>query len=453
MVTNNYDLVVIGSGPAGQKGAIAAAKLGKRVAIVDREEMIGGVCLQTGTIPSKAVREAILYLTGFRQRAFYGQDYSVKQDISVADLSARVSRVRANERAVIKSQLNRNNVTTFNGKARFVDPYSLEIEGNGRSEILTASRVLIACGTRAARAPEIPFGKSVLDADQVGQIERIPRELIVVGAGVIGLEYASMLTALNVKVTVIDQKPTILDFVDHEITEALSSQMRRQGVVFRLGEKVTKVEIDEFGMVQTRLESGKRVRAQGLLYAVGRQSNTDLLNLQAAGLSADSRGRLTVNEHFQTQAPHIYAAGDCIGFPALASTSMEQGRLAAAHMFNGLAPARHYPMPYGIYTIPEISMIGKTERELTEARIPYEVGIARYNEVAKGQIVGDETGMLKILFHPDTLKLFGVHVIGESAAEIIHIGQTVLALEAPLNFSGTASSTTRPLQRLTRWLH
>jgi NAD(P) transhydrogenase len=250
MVSNQFDLVVVGSGPAGQKGAIAAAKLGKRVAIVDREEMIGGVCLQTGTIPSKTVREAILYLSGFRQRSFYGQDYSLKQNISVADLSTRVNRVRVSEKAVIKSQLNRNNVITFNGKARFVDPHSLEIEGNGRSEILTGGRVLIACGTRAARTPGIPFGKHVLDADQVGQIEHIPRELIVVGAGVIGLEYASMLTALNVKVTVIDQKPTILDFVDHEIAEALSSQMRRQGVVFRLGEKVTSVEIDEHGMVR-----------------------------------------------------------------------------------------------------------------------------------------------------------------------------------------------------------
>jgi NAD(P) transhydrogenase len=434
MASNHFDLVVIGSGPAGQKGAIAAAKLGKRAAIVDRPERIGGVCLHTGTIPSKTAREAILYLTGFRQRAFYGRDYTLKADIAVADLAARVNTVTTREIAVIKAQLNRNGVTTFSGTARFIDPHSLEIEGSGGSEVLKADRVLIACGTRAARVPEIPFGKQVLDADQVGQVEQIPRDLIVVGAGVIGLEYASMLSALNVKVTVIEQRPSLLEFVDHEIVEALCYHMRRQGVVFRLGEKVTSVEIDDDGLVETRMESGKRVHAQGLLYAVGRQVNTDLLNLEAAGLSADRRGRITVNEWFQTQVPHIYAAGDCIGFPALASTSMEQGRLAAGYMFRGPADGKRYPLPYGIYTIPEISMIGKTERELTEAKIPYEVGVAKYDEVAKGQIVGDESGILKILFHPDTLRVLGVHAIGESATEIIHIGQTVLALDGTIEF-------------------
>jgi NAD(P) transhydrogenase len=435
MDSNHFDLVVIGSGPAGQKGAIAAAKLRKRVAIVDRAEMIGGVCLHTGTIPSKTVREAILYLSGFRQRAFYGRDYTLKADIAVSDLASRVATVRAREMSVIKEQLSRNGVATFSGMARFIDPHSLEIEGSGKTEIVKAGQVLIACGTRAARASEMPFdGKRVLDADQLGQAEKIPHDLIVVGAGVIGLEYASMLTALNVKVTVIEQRPTLLDFVDHEIVEALCYHMRRQGVVFRLGERVTRVEIDEHGQVQAAMESGKRVRAQGLLYAVGRQVNTDLLNLEAAGLSADPRGRISVNEYFQTEAPHIYAAGDCIGFPALASTSMEQGRLAAYHMFQGSLPTKRYLLPYGIYTIPEISMIGKTESELTQAKIPYEVGVAKYDEVAKGQMVGDDTGMLKILFHPDTLKVLGVHAIGESATEIIHIGQTVLALDGTVEF-------------------
>jgi NAD(P) transhydrogenase len=255
-----------------------------------------------------------------------------------------------------------------------------------------------------------------------------------VGAGVIGLEYASMMGALNVKVTVIDQRPTMIEFVDHAILEALCYHMRRQGAVFRLGERVTGVEKDQNGLVLVETESGKRIRAQSLLYAVGRQGNTDLLNLEAAGLRADARGRITVNENFQTEVPHIYAAGDCIGFPALASTSMEQGRLAACHMFLGTTPVSRFPLPYGIYTIPEISMIGKTERELTDAKIPYEVGIAKYEDTAKGQMVGDDEGMLKILFHPKTLKVLGVHVIGENAAEIVHIGLAVLGLDGTIEF-------------------
>lgn len=434
MASNQFDLVVIGSGPAGQKGAIAAAKLGKRVAIVDRAEMIGGVSLHTGTIPSKTLRESILYLTGFRQRVFYGRDYTVKSDIAVSDLRSRVSAVVEREMAVIKQQLSRNGVVTTTGTARFTGPHSLEVESNGGTQVLNADHFLIACGTRAARAAGIPFGRGVMDADQLGQAEKIPRELIVVGAGVIGLEYASMMTALNVKVTVIEQRPTLLDFVDNEIVEALIYQMRSQGAVFRLGEKVTSVEVDESGLVHASLESGKRVRAEGLLYAVGRQNNTDLLNLGAVGLGTDSRGRISVNEHFETDVSHIYAAGDCIGFPSLASTSMEQGRLAILHMFRAPVTGKRYPFPYGIYTIPEISMIGKTERELTEAKIPYEVGIARYDETAKGQMVGDDTGMLKILFHPDSLKVLGVHAIGENATEIIHIGQTALALDGTIEF-------------------
>jgi NAD(P) transhydrogenase len=435
MISHQYDLVVIGSGPAGQKGAIAAAKLGKRVAIIDREAMIGGVCLHTGTIPSKTLREAILYLTGLRQRTFYGQDYKLKQEISVADLATRVELVKTREKQVINQQLNRNGVETIYGTARFVDANRLEVERNGDTITLTANHVLIACGTRPAHASDIPFeGKRILDADQLGLINRIPRDLIVVGAGVIGIEYASMLAALGVKVTIIEQRPTLLDFADQEIIEALCFHLRRQGVVFRLGEKVTSVMKDEQGLVHANLESGKRVHAQGLLYAVGRQVNTDLLNVAAAELSVDSRGRLPVNEHYQTNVPHIYAAGDCIGFPSLASTSMEQGRLAARHMFQCPATKGTSLFPYGIYTIPEISMVGKTERELTEAKIPYEVGIARYEEIAKGQMTGGDTGMLKLLFDPDSLKLLGIHAIGESATEIIHVGQTVLAFDGSIEF-------------------
>lgn len=433
--SQRYDLVVIGSGPAGQKGAIAAAKLGKRVAIVDREHRIGGVCLHTGTIPSKTLREAILYLTGLRQRAFYGQDYRVKHEISVSDLAARVDLVRKREKEVINQQLSRNGVEKINGSARFVDRNSLQIENDGDVTSIATDHVLIACGTRPAHAPDIPFeGKRILDADQLGVVDRIPRDLIVVGAGVIGVEYASMLAALGVKVTIIEQRPTLLEFADHEILEALCFYLRRQGVVFRLAEKVTGVEVDGDGLVHAKMESGKRVHAEGLLYAVGRQANADLLNGEAAGLSVDSRGRLAVNEHFQTGVPNIYAAGDCIGFPSLASTSMEQGRLAVRHMFQCPEVRRTSLFPYGIFTIPEISMVGKTEHELTEQKVPYEVGLARYTELAKGQMTGDDTGMLKIIFDPDSLKVLGVHAIGESATEIIHVGQTVLAFDGTIEF-------------------
>jgi len=409
--------------------------LGKRVAIVDRTEMMGGGCLHTGTIPSKTLREAILYLTGFRQRGFYGRDYTLKADIAFADLESRVEAVRERQLSVIKEQLTRNGVATIAGTARFADTHTLEIERTGDTERLTAEHILIACGTRAARAADIPFdGIVIRDSDQVENTDRMPRDMIIVGAGVIGLEYASMLATLNIDITVIEQRPTVLDFIDDEIVEALCYHLRRRGVVFRLGEKVSSVQRDDRGIVQAHLDSGKRVHAQGLLYAVGRQANTDLLNLEAAGLKADPRGRIAVNEHFQTEVPHIYAAGDVIGFPSLASTSMEQGRRAACHMFQASTGEKSYPFPYGIYTIPEVSIIGKTERQLTEAGIPFESGVAKYEDIAKGQMVADDTGMLKILFHPDTLKILGVHAMGESATELIHIGQTVMALDGTIEF-------------------
>ncbi|MGH9367350.1 MAG: Si-specific NAD(P)(+) transhydrogenase [Thermoanaerobaculia bacterium] len=435
MEPHSFDLVVIGSGPAGQKGAIAAAKLGKKVAVVDRKQMIGGVCLHTGTIPSKTLREAILYLSGFGQRAFYGRDYAVKEDISVADLSFRVQTVMARELEVVRAQLKRNGVTTVHGTARFCDPHSLEVETPDGTTLLRGEHVLIACGTRPAASPKIPLdGRRILDSDQLLQAERLPRDLIVVGAGVIGLEYASMVTALNIKVTIIEARPTILDFVDREMIEALCYFMRQRGATFRLGEKVVSVELDERRRVTANLESGKQVHGEALLYCAGRQANGDLLNLEAAGLAADERGRLAVDEHFRTAVPHIYAAGDVIGFPSLASTSMEQGRLASCHMFGNSGHGRNPILPYGIYTIPEISMVGKTEEELTTARVPYEVGLSKFAELAKGQMLGDEVGMLKILFHPKTLKLLGVHAIGERAAEIIHIGQAVLALDATIEY-------------------
>ena len=435
MSTQRFDLAVIGSGPAGQKGAIAAAKLGKKVAVIDTRAMLGGVTLHGGTLPSKTLREAILYLTGLRQRAFYGREYRLKEDITVADLRARVQTVVEREVAVVADQLVRNGVALVRGAARFRDAHTLEITGPTDETLIEARFVLIACGTRPARSAEIPCdGKKIFVADQLGQVDELPRRLLVVGAGVVGLEYASMMAALGSEVTLIEQRPTILDFVDQEIIEALAFHLRRLGMVFRLGETVARVAVDGQGVVVAELESGKKVHGDALLYTVGRQANSDTLNLAAAGLTADARGRIQVDECYRTTVPHISAAGDVIGFPALASTSMEQGRIASCKMFDGPAGQSCAPLPYGIYTIPEISMVGKTERELTQAKVPYEVGLSKYEELAKGQMVGDSTGMLKILFHPETRKVLGVHAIGEGATEIIHIGQAVMALDGKLEY-------------------
>ena len=435
MSLDPYDLLVIGSGPAGQKGAIAAAKIGKRVGVIDRKEMIGGVSLHLGTIPSKTVREAVLYLSGFQQRTLYGKDYRLKDEISLADLSFRVQTVLQRELEIVRSQLKRNGVQVIHGMAHFVDAHTLEVQTDDNPLRLTSPYVLISCGTRAAKNPQVPFdGKRVVTVDELKNVQKLPRRVIVVGAGVIGLEYASMFAALNIQVTIIDQRPTILDFVDREIIEALSYHMRQQGATFRLGEKVVSVSADEERVVAI-LESGKQIVADALVYAVGRQPNTDLLNLESVGIPIDSRGRIAVNENYQTSVPHIYAAGDVIGFPSLAASSMEQGRLAASHMFGTRAKPRDpETFPYGIYTIPEISMIGRTEQDLTEAKIPYEYGIAKYEELAKAQMLGDLTGLLKILFDPQSLKVLGVHAMGARSAEIIHIGQAVMNLGGTMEY-------------------
>ncbi|HKD43922.1 MAG TPA: Si-specific NAD(P)(+) transhydrogenase [Myxococcaceae bacterium] len=431
-----YEVVVIGSGPAGQKGAINAAKLHKRVALIDRRPMLGGVSVHTGTIPSKTVREAILHLTGFTERTFYGRDYSLKENISVQDLAFRVNTIVERETQVIHAQLKRNGVAVFEGTARFIDPHTVEVANDDRPVTLNAERVLIACGTRPCRPTDIPFdGHRIIDTDQFHSMPRVPQRAIVVGAGVVGLEYASFLAALGAKVTLIDQRPAILDFVDREILEALSYHLRQLGMTFRLGERVTSVGFAaDRERVFAELESGKRIEADGLLYAVGRQANGDQLNLAGAGLEVGPRGKVAVNDVFQTAVPHVYAAGDVIGFPALASTSMEQGRLATSHMFGAPVCQAAQLFPYGIYTIPEISMVGQTEEQLTAAKVPYEVGTAKYAELAKSMMLGDESGMLKILFHRKTLKLLGVHIIGERATEIIHVGQAVLSFGGTIEY-------------------
>ena len=436
MDIKNYDLMVIGSGPAGQKGAICAAKHGKQAAVIDKKLTIGGVCVHTGTIPSKTLREAVLYFSGLRQRLFYGRSYMLKDNITMQDLLFRAHAVRAREVEVIKAQLRRNGVATYEGHAEFVDPHTVSIDTENGPQKLMADNILIACGTRPAHDPAFNVdGVHIFDSDQVERLPEIPRELVIVGAGVIGMEYAAMFAALGVKVTLIDARSNLLEFADREIIDSLCFQLRRMGAVFRLGERVVEAGFEEpRKRVYIKLESGKIVHGQALLYTVGRQSNSDQLNLESVGIPVGDRGKITVNEYYQTTVPHIYAAGDVIGFPSLASTSMEQGRLAACHMFGVPNPMPSHLIPYGIYTIPEVSMVGQTEEQLTKAKIPYEVGLARYAELAKGQMLGDEDGILKLLFHPETLKLLGVHAIGDQAAEIIHIGQTVLATGGTIEY-------------------
>jgi NAD(P) transhydrogenase len=439
-----YDLCVIGSGPAGQRAAVQAAKLRKSVCIIERRDVVGGVAINTGTIPSKALREAILHLTGYKHRAFYGDAYAVKQKITVEDLTFWCQQVIKGEIDVVKSALTRNGVHIINGTAEFASPHTVQYRyGNDVGQI-EADHFLVAVGTKPARPDNIRFDDThVVDADGILGLAKLPKTLIVVGGGVIGTEYASMMSALGVKVTIIEGRHRVLDFIDPEIGEALQYHLRQNGMTLRLGEKVTKVEVIDAPpgasssnghLVQATLDSGKVLKAECLLYAVGRQGCTESLNLESVGLQADRRGRIEVNEHYQTEVPHIYAAGDVIGFPALASTSMEQGRLAACHMFDVHTRTTPELFPFGIYAIPEISMVGWNEDKLTEEDIPYESGIANYREIARGKLLGDFIGMLKLLVHQDSRQLLGVHCIGTGATEIIHIGQAVMAHKGTIDY-------------------
>ena len=422
--TFDYELLVIGSGPAGQKAAIQAAKLGRRVAIVERRQL-GGVSVNRGTIPSKTLREAVIYLTGLSQRAVYGESYRVKDEITVDDLSLRTRQVVEREVDIVRKQLSRNHVQVLTGIARFVDPHTIAISGSEERRV-SAEKIVIATGTRPHRPEAVEFdNKTILDSDGLLHLDHIPASVVVVGAGIIGIEYASMFAALGVKVTVVEKRPRLLDFVDSQIAEGLQYHLRDLGVVFRFGEAVIAVEChDESTM--TLLESGKRIPAEVVLYAAGRQGETDKLGIEQAGLEANERGYLEVGPDFDTAVDHIYAAGDVIGWPSLAATSMEQGRLAAAHAFDHPTHSMSELLPFGIYTIPEISYVGRNEEELTEAACPYEVGISRYRELARGQILGDSYGMLKLLVSLEDRTLLGVHVLGTGATELVHIGQAVM---------------------------
>ena len=435
-----YDLLVIGSGPAGHRAAIQGAKLDKRVAIIEKSAMVGGVCINTGTIPSKTLREAALRLSGYRERGIYGASYAVKQHITMRDLLFRVDQVIANEIDVARHQLMRNGVDILAARAAFVDSHRLRLElvPEGTIQEASAGAIVVAVGTTTMHDLSAPCdGQHVFTCDDLLSVENLPRSLAVVGAGVIGLEYACIFAALGVRVTLIDSRDQLLPFVDREIIEALVYHLRSNRAILHLGEHVTSVEAyhDDHGdHVRLHLASGKQVITDKVLYSVGRRGATDALRLDAAGLSADDRGRLKVNEHYQTEVPHIYAVGDVIGFPSLASTSMEQGRLAACHAFGVATHSMPELFPYGIYTVPGMSMVGKTEEQLTHEGVPYEVGRAQYREIARGQILGDRTGLLKLIFHRESRLLLGVHIIGSEAAELVHIGQAVLALGGKVDY-------------------
>ena len=431
-----YDLIVIGSGPSGQRAAVAASKMKKRVAVVEARSVVGGVCINTGTIPSKTMREAVLHLSGYNYRSLYGMNYKVKEKITMADLAFRVQAVVKTEVDVTEAQLSRNSIDVVHGVARFVDPHQVRVEGPQGDSTLEADRIILAVGTRPADSPKVPInGRTIVNSDQILDLPELPRSLIVVGGGVIGVEYGCMFAVLGVRVTLIEKRDRLLEFADREIIEALSYHLRDARVTLRLGEEVASVEQLPDSTVVANLESKKRVSGDALLYAVGRQGAIDELNLAAAGLEADNRGRIPVDENYQTKVDHIFAVGDVVGFPSLASVSMEQGRIAAARAFNDCRTSSNPSFyPYGIYTIPEISFIGKTEEQLTDEDVPYEVGLAYYRETARGQIRGDTTGRLKLVFHRDTRKVLGVHIIGEGAAELVHIGQAVMILGGTIDY-------------------
>jgi NAD(P) transhydrogenase len=430
-MSRDFELLVIGSGPAGQKAAIQGAKLGRRVAVVERREL-GGVSVNWGTIPSKTLREAIVYLTGMSQRAAYGESYRVKEEITIDDLRLRTRQVIDREVDVVRNQLQRNRVSILEGSAHFLDPHTVAISGRDERKV-SADRILVATGTRPARPPAVEFDDStILDSDGLLTLEAVPASAVVVGAGVIGIEYASMFAALGIKVTVVEKTARLLGFCDSQITEGLQYHLRDLGVVLRLGEEVTAVDRHE-GAVLTHLASGKRIASDVVLYAAGRQGETADLDLAEAGLEADERGRIAVGPDYRTAVEHIFAAGDVIGGPALAATSMEQGRVASAHAFDEPASMSEL-LPVGIYTIPEISYVGATEEELTADAVPYEVGISRYRELARGHILGDTYGMLKLLVSPDDGTILGVHALGTNATELIHIGQTVMGFRGTVDY-------------------
>jgi len=436
---HEFDLLCIGSGPAGQRAAVQAAKLHKRVALIERDVDVGGVCLHTGTIPSKTFREAVLSLNGRRNGAAHDPAgfAAAAERATAGDLLSRVGAIVRSETRVQHDQLRRNGVQLIAGSATFTGPNTVRVQASGGTREVTAEKLLIAVGTRPSRGADIDSDHPcVITSDDILRLQELPRSMIVIGCGVIGIEYASMFAALGVKVTVIDGRERPLEFLDREIVDELVHQLRKHMVTFRLGEAVARIECRDGPPQQAvvHLKSGKRLVADLVLACTGRVGASDTLGLDRAGLCADARGRIRVDDAFRSEVPHIFAAGDIIGYPSLAATSSEQGRLAACHAFGVAAEPMHDHFPIGIYAIPEISMVGEPEHALTARQVPYETGIARYREIARGQILGDDSGMLKLIFHAETHKLLGVHVIGTGATELLHIGQAVLGLGGGVDY-------------------
>ncbi len=433
---NHYDMLVIGSGPSGRRAAVQSAKLGKSVMVVDKGRRLGGVSVHTGTIPSKTLRETVLNLSGWRERGFYGRGYRVKQDISAHDLISRLHKTLDHEVEVLQHQFMRNSVKNIHALAKFIGPNraSLTAETGEVSEI-EFSNALISVGTRPHRPDNIPFDSDrIFDSDEILDMKVLPRTLTVIGGGVIGVEYATIFSALDVPVTLIEPRETILDFVDRELVDDFIHQMRDRGMTIRLGSAVKDIVVTPNG-VEVSLSDGRVVKSDVLLYAAGRTGNVGSLGLETVGIETDSRGRIRVDHvTFQTNAPHIYAAGDVIGFPSLASTSMEQGRVAACHAFGIALPPPPETFPYGIYAVPEISTVGQSEEDVRKSGVAYECGIARFRETSRGHIMGVNSGFLKLIFSRDTRRLLGAHIVGEGATELIHIGQAVINLKGTVDF-------------------
>lgn len=432
MQAEKYDLIVIGSGPAGEKGAAQAAYFGKKVALVEKMMFLGGAAANTGTIPSKTLRESALFLTGFRQRQLFGLDFrGLKESVTVRDFMMRERLVKETERARIQENLKRHGVALYVGSASFVDAHTIAIKPERCPAFeIQAEVILLATGSYPYRPPVFPFhNPRVYDSDTILALHEIPQTLLAVGGGVIGCEYACIFAALGVRVTIVEKRDRLIDCLDAEIARALQSCMEPMGIRFFLNDCVDAVHAGE--VLEVRLQSGTSLKTDTILVSSGRCGNTDELGLDRVGITVNARGQVKINEHYQTTVPHVYAAGDVIGNPALASTAMEQARVAMVHAFNlqykeNVAPI----LPFGIFTIPECSMVGETEETLVQQKIPYVVGKASYEKNARGQIIGEQAGLLKLLFHEDTMRLLGAHMIGEQATELIHVGLTALLLNA-----------------------